>query len=138
MNDQLELLMVIINLVSGALWKDKSVKIHHKNVQVLASEVYPVDTGRKLNVHKTFGGRPGRLLNVLCTFNLRPVSTGHKVKHELSPQIMNNVFELNSVPCNLKREDLFQSRNVPFMRHDTQFDLSQTKDLGYCTTSNQK
>ena len=36
----------------------------------------PVGTGRKLNVHKTFRRRPGRLLNVLCTFNLRPVSTG--------------------------------------------------------------
>ena len=32
----------------------------------------PVDTGRKLNYIR----RPGRLLNVLCTFNLRPVSTG--------------------------------------------------------------
>ena len=38
---------------------------------------YPVDTGRKLNIHKTFRRRPGRLLNVLCTFNLRPVSTGY-------------------------------------------------------------
>ena len=37
---------------------------------------FPVDTGRKLNVHKTFGRRPGRLLNVLHTLNLRPVSTG--------------------------------------------------------------
>ena len=36
----------------------------------------PVDTGRKLNLHKTFKRRPGRHLNVLCTFNLRPVSTG--------------------------------------------------------------
>ena len=36
----------------------------------------PADTGRKLNVHKTLRRRPGRLLNVLCTFNLRPVSTG--------------------------------------------------------------
>ena len=36
----------------------------------------PVDTGRKLDVHKTFRRRPGRLLNVLCMFNLRPVSTG--------------------------------------------------------------
>ena len=35
-----------------------------------------VDTGRKLNVHKTFRRYPGRLLNVLFTFNLRPVSTG--------------------------------------------------------------
>ena len=38
---------------------------------------YPVETGRKLNVHKTFRRRPERLLNVLCTFNLRPVSTGY-------------------------------------------------------------
>ena len=37
----------------------------------------PVDTGRKLNVHKTFRRRPGRLLNVLCTFNLHPVSIGN-------------------------------------------------------------
>ena len=36
----------------------------------------PVDTGHKLNVHKLFRRRPGRLLNVLCTFSLRPVSTG--------------------------------------------------------------
>ena len=36
----------------------------------------PVDTGRKLNVHKTFRRRPRCLLNVLCTFNSRPVSTG--------------------------------------------------------------
>ena len=36
----------------------------------------PVDTGRKFNIHKTLRRRPGRLLNALCTFNLRPVSTG--------------------------------------------------------------
>ena len=37
---------------------------------------FPVDTGRKLNIHKTLKRRPGHLLNVLRTFNLRPVSTG--------------------------------------------------------------
>ena len=42
----------------------------------LLCKYIPVDTGRKLNVYKTFRRRPGRLLNVLCTFNLRPVSTG--------------------------------------------------------------
>ena len=36
----------------------------------------PADTGGKMNVHKTFRRRPGPLLNVLCTFNLHPVSTG--------------------------------------------------------------
>ena len=41
----------------------------------------PADTGRKLNVHKTFRRRPGRLLNVLCTFNLRPVSTSMALQY---------------------------------------------------------
>ena len=36
----------------------------------------PVDTGRKLNVYKTFRGSPGGLLNIFCTSKLRPVSTG--------------------------------------------------------------
>ena len=39
--------------------------------------MYPVGIGRKLNVRKTFRTRLGRLLNVLCTFSLRPVSTGY-------------------------------------------------------------
>ena len=38
--------------------------------------LFPVDTGRKLNVRKTFRRHSRRLLNVLCRFNLRPVSTG--------------------------------------------------------------
>ena len=41
----------------------------------------PVDTGPKLNVHKTFRRRLACLLNVLCTFNLRPVLTGIDQKH---------------------------------------------------------
>ena len=40
----------------------------------------PVDTGRKLNVHKTFRRRLERFPNVLYTFNLRPVSTGDGLK----------------------------------------------------------
>ena len=36
----------------------------------------PVGTELELNVHKTLRRRPGRLLNVSSTFNLRPVSTG--------------------------------------------------------------
>ena len=39
-----------------------------------------------LNVHKTFSRRPRRLLKVLCTFNLRPVSRGilQKIKEKKS------------------------------------------------------
>ena len=29
-------------------------------------------------MHKWFRRRPGRILNVLCTLNLRPVSTGER------------------------------------------------------------
>ena len=41
------------------------------------SLTFPVDTGQKLNVRKTFRRRLGRLLKVLCMFSLRPVSTGY-------------------------------------------------------------
>ena len=40
---------------------------------------FPLDTERKSHVHKTFRRSLGRLLNVFCTFNLRPVSTGFEV-----------------------------------------------------------
>ena len=43
---------------------------------MIISDIGPVDTIRKLKIQKTFRRCPGRLLNVLCTFSLRPVSTG--------------------------------------------------------------
>ena len=52
---------------------------------------YPLDTRRKLNFHKTFSRLPGRLLNVLCTFNLRPVFTvkePHLPLHEMKREIL--------------------------------------------------
>ena len=52
-----------------------------------------VDTGRKFNVHKTFRRRPGHLLNILCTFNLRPVSTGCAFINKI---IMKYVLKKNS------------------------------------------
>ena len=39
-------------------------------------ERYTLDRRCKLNSHKTFRKPPGRPLHVLCTFKLRPVSTG--------------------------------------------------------------
>ena len=49
--------------------------LHHKSTLDNMHSL-TVDTRRRLNLHKTFRRRPGRLLNVLCTFSLRPVSTG--------------------------------------------------------------
>ena len=56
-----------------------------------------LDTGRKFNVHKTFRRRPGRSLNVLCTFNLHPVprgvlSTKNQRKH-LGPTILGTTLK---------------------------------------------
>ena len=39
-----------------------------------ASSPNSPDTTCKVNIHRTFRTRPRSLLNVLCTFNLRPVS----------------------------------------------------------------
>ena len=64
------------------LYSKPSINYRRPRENILSDTVYqylptnPEDTGRKLNVHKTLRRRPGRLLNVLCTFNLRPVSTG--------------------------------------------------------------
>ena len=40
------------------------------------SESVPTDTGQKFNAHKTLRRPPRSLLDVLFTFNLRPVSAG--------------------------------------------------------------
>ena len=46
-----------------------------KNMQQIYYRIiFPINTERKLNV--TIRRRTGRPLNVLCTYNLRPVSTG--------------------------------------------------------------
>ena len=63
-----------------------------RNIMQGTSSSFPVDTGRKLNVHKTFRRRPGRLLNVLCTFNLRPISTGFTLLHDVK-KLNNGDFE---------------------------------------------
>ena len=52
----------------------------------------PVETERKLNVYKTFRRRPGHLLNVLWTFNLRYVSTGALVTENLKRKLLNFYF----------------------------------------------
>ena len=68
-------------------------RLHKKPILV------PVDTGRKLNPYKAIIRRPGRLLNVLCMFDLRPVSTGvmylfYNLHGQLS-QCHNFVFSLS-------------------------------------------
>ena len=45
-----------------------------KVMLTLTYSPYPLDRRHKLNIHKMFRRHPERLPNVLCTFNLRPVS----------------------------------------------------------------
>ena len=55
-----------------------------------------LDTGSKLNVHKTLKTRPGRLLKVLCTFNLRPVSRGKLTNYQCNSNGITNNIELRN------------------------------------------
>ena len=61
------------------------------------SYINPVDTGRKLNINKTFRRRAGLLLNVLCTFNLRPVLRGKlKITCSISFTVTTNEIFYNN------------------------------------------
>ena len=64
-----------VNSFEYSLFLQESVKLDPR-LAVLKGFMIPVDTGRKLNVHKTSRRSHGRPLNVLCTFHLRPVSAG--------------------------------------------------------------
>ena len=62
------------------------------------THIPPVDTGSKLNIHKMLRRRPGRLLNVLCTLNLRPVSTGSEPWYIQNPGTQNSgVFIIRDI-----------------------------------------
>ena len=53
-----------------------SIEIFHR----CAPQLKSLDKGRKSNVQKTFRRLQGRLLNILCAFNLRPVSRGKSLR----------------------------------------------------------
>ena len=72
--------------------------------QKMKFSINPIDTGRKLNVHKTFRRRPGCLLNVLCTFNLRPVSTRKDFSNKCN-QIRSFLWILSHLPKKSLMED---------------------------------
>ena len=74
------------------------------------SNTYPLNKGRKLNVRKTFRGRHGGLLNVLCTLNLRPVSRGILISFK-----------------RLKKSKIFRGK-VRNIRNKTTGNILQTKE----------
>ena len=70
--------------------------IKKQSAHILASS-YPLNSlmphpGHELNLHKTFQKRNGRLLNILCTFNLRLVSMGNDCPLTFQYITYNNVF----------------------------------------------
>ena len=78
----LHILLIMVEYVKRAL----------RNRQHITS---PLDTGRKLNLHKTF---TRRLLNVLFTFNLRPVYMGSNAEHflwKIMGTLKRSIFSFN-------------------------------------------
>ena len=55
-------------------WTRKLINVNYARIHWSIFSLYPMNTGRRLNVHKRFRRRPERLLNVLFTFNLRSMS----------------------------------------------------------------
>ena len=88
--------------------KIKVQTLQYKRITTRDNSNFPVDTGRKLNVHKTFRRRPGRLLNVLCMFNLRPVSTGFQ-SHDQEESKLNSNINANSGAHTLKHDKIIKS-----------------------------
>ena len=68
---------------------------YDKNNRMVNIIVIPLPTGLKLKGDKTFRRRPARLLNVLCTFNLRHVSWGIVSLREKSVQKKMKVWASN-------------------------------------------
>ena len=87
--------------------------------------LHPVVTVRKLNIYKTFRRRPGRLLNVSCSFNLLPVSTGQIFPSKMSPGYTSSKGSGNGIPikplfCKLQKQlpELFYKKCFPLkFRH---------------------
>ena len=65
-----------------------------------AADSIPVDTGCKLNVLCTFK----RLLNVLCRFNLRPVSNGMLVQ-KTSNSSFSESFQFSKILLVMNNEE---------------------------------
>ena len=60
------------NTIKNNCMKCKPYQVHCKNIY----QTIPWTQKCNLNVHKTFQRRPERLLNILCTLNLRPMYRG--------------------------------------------------------------
>ena len=71
---KLDLQLLLVEVSRAFLIKEVMEKWRLKPVVAFYFYDKPLDTGRKLKVHETLRKRLGRLLNVLCTFNLRLVS----------------------------------------------------------------
>ena len=63
--------------------------LYKESLWLLGERKLPLYTGRKLNVHKMLRRRPGRLRNVLCTFNLRPAPWGYRHFQSVTYQYKN-------------------------------------------------
>ena len=75
-----------ISLKNNSLWllpffMTMAISCYHKKVR----RAIHLDTGRIFNLHKPLRRRPGRFVNVLRTFNIRPVCRGIAHCHCIAP-----------------------------------------------------
>lgn len=85
----------------------------------------PHGTGRKLDVYKTFKIYPKRLLNVMCTFNLRSVTRGLFAALLQIIPTMRRIYSALTQRFHTYCKHVLLKRNV----YDTTFTLSETKCL---------
>ena len=62
------------------LLKDNSIRVHHKNLQILAAEIF-------------------------------------KVRNELAPKIMEEIFEMRTLDYNLRNDTIFRNKNFKTVRY---------------------
>ena len=67
--------MQLKSLLCPRIWSALTILLHQLQIVVLNA----INTGRKLNVYKTFRRHLGCLLNVFCTINLRCVFRGREI-----------------------------------------------------------
>ena len=95
--------MISVDIIEWFWWLFNSLMLGVTKARAHLSKSAPVDTRCKLNIHKTFRRRPGRLLNVLCTRSIYvlclPVCYLFLTKFILSFDLTKN---FKRIPCSCK------------------------------------
>ena len=118
------------SLSSRWKWIKTSFNINVITLKKSWPQIHPVDTERKLNVHRTFRRRPGRILYALYMLNLRSVSATQKnLQRRLNHQIL--VMQLNWLKeglCLTMTRSWYESNSVVYSTNSN-FYKRETKKI---------